>query len=91
MNLFLLLFQDSDMKLVFMDDMESWYACHAAFVLPIAYLAYSFHCDLRHSSMSDIKDYLQAGKEAYGFLKSIGMQIRPEGMRRTCKAYGERC
>lgn len=78
-NLFLLLFRDSDMKLVFMDDMESWYACHAAFVLPIAYLAYSFHCDLRHSSMSDIRDYLQAGKEAYGFLKSIGMQIRPKG------------
>lgn len=86
-SLFRLLFQGSHMKLTFMDDMESWYACHAAFVLPIAYLAYLQHCDLHDAEIRDIRNYLMAGKEAYDFLQSIGMQIRPKGDEKNLNGF----
>lgn len=73
------LFAGSRMKFEFMDDMESWYRCHAAFVLPIAYISYTHHCDLKTCGRDDMKDYITAGSEAYGFLQSIGNKIRPKG------------
>jgi len=72
------LFCGSNMKLCFMDDMESWLFCHVAFILPAVYLSYGHHCNLRTVTMKDITMYVQATKEAYAFLKSIGMQIRPK-------------
>lgn len=76
-TLFRQLFQGSGMKLTFMDDMESWYRCHAVFILPIAYLSYRHHCNLHTCTYRDMKDYICAGTEGYDFLKSIGTRIRP--------------
>ena len=71
------LFDGSKMKLTFMDDMGSWYRCHAAYILPAAYLCYCHHCNLRACTYRDAKAYIRAGTEAYDFLKSIGTRIRP--------------
>lgn len=71
------LFKGSSMQLEWMDDMESWYDCHAAFIIPIACIAYAHHCDIRTCGKQDMIDYLKAGKEAYDFLKSIHVPIRP--------------
>lgn len=73
------LFCGSKMKLKYEDDMESWYRCHAAFIIPVACLSYIYHCDLRTCTWADAKKYIAAGSEAYGFLESIGTQIRPKG------------
>lgn len=73
------LFAGSSMKLLFEDDMESWYRCHAAFIIPIACIAYSRHCNIRTCSRKDVEDYIAAGTEAYDFLQSIGTPIRPKG------------
>lgn len=73
------LFQGSCMKLAFEDDMESWYHCHAAFVLPAAYLSYANGCDLHRASMRQIRDWVKAGAEAYALLQSLGFEIRPKG------------
>lgn len=72
------IFATSDMKVTFMDDMQSWYRCHVAFVLPIAYLCYLHHCNLRTCTYRDTKAYIRAGAEAYDFLKFIGTTIRPK-------------
>ena len=72
------LFQDSEMKLSYMDDMESWYRCHAAFVLPIAYLAYMHHCNLEACGWKDADAYVRAVRESYAFLWSVGTKIRPK-------------
>lgn len=61
------IFATSDMKVTFMDDMQSWYRCHVAFVLPIAYLCYLHHCNLRTCTYRDTKAYIRAGAEAYDF------------------------
>lgn len=73
------LFHGSRMKLDFEDDMESWYRCHAAFIIPVACISYIYHCNVRTCSWNDISRYIKAGSEAYGFLMSIGTQIRPKG------------
>lgn len=73
------LFSGSSMRLDFEDDMESWYRCHAAFIVPIACIAYTHHCNIRTCGWKEVKSYLQAGAEAYAFLQSIGTPIRPKG------------
>jgi len=72
------LFGKTRVKLDFMDDMANWYRCHAAFILPVAYLAYAHQCNLRICSYRDAKNYIVAGAEDYDFLKSIGALIRPK-------------
>lgn len=76
---FMRLFSGSRVKLEFQDDMESWYRCHAAFIVPAACISYAHECNLRTCSMKDVKNYIEAGAEAYAFLESIGTQIRPKG------------
>lgn len=73
------LFRGSRMKLDYEDDMESWYRCHAAFVIPIACIAYIHHCNIRTCVMEDMKNYIRAGAEGYAFLESTGTKIRPKG------------
>lgn len=73
------LFSGSDMKLEYEDNMESWYICHAAFIIPAACISYIHHCNLKTCTMQDVKDYIEAGGKAYSFLESIGIPIRPKG------------
>ena len=73
------LFAGSCMKLTFLDDMESWYRCHAAFILPAVCLFYGHSCDLHTCSFRDITLWIRAGKDGYDFLSSIGTRIWPVG------------
>ena len=34
---------------VYQPDMDAWYKCHMAFILPICYLSYALNCDLTHA------------------------------------------
>lgn len=81
------LFCGSQMKLEYEDDMESWYRCHVAFIIPVACLSYIYHCNLRTCTWADVKKYIIAGTEAYGFLESIGTQIRPKGDEKNLRGF----
>ena len=63
--------------LEFMDDMEGWLYCHAAFILPIVYLSYKRGCDLRTAAKQEVNDITAAAKEAYGLIKRAGIKICP--------------
>lgn len=81
------LFQGSRVKLKYEDDMESWYRCHAAFIIPVACLSYIYHCNLKKCTWADVKRYIEAGSEAYDFLMSIGTQIRPKGDEKNLRGF----
>ena len=72
-------FGDTGYQLEWMDDMEGWLYCHAAFILPIVYLSYRLNCDLTKASREDIADVLSAAEEGYKLIDHAGMQIRPKG------------
>lgn len=72
-------FKNTKYKLNFMSNMDTWYKCHLAFVIPIAYLSYSVDCDLRKTTSSQRKLLIDATNEAYNLLKSLKYQILPIG------------
>lgn len=71
------MFDGTDYRLKWQDDMESYLICHLAAILPIAYLTYICDGDLRRSTGKQRKMMLLASHEAYGFLKSKGFEICP--------------
>ena len=60
------------------NNMDAWYKCHLAFILPIVYLSYALDCDLRRATGKQIKTGLQAVREGYGLLDALGHPILPE-------------
>lgn len=73
------LFSKTEYELKWMPDMDSWYKCHLAFVLPGAYLSYQMNCNLYHVKMKQIALMLDACSEAYTALEELGYTILPEG------------
>ena len=71
-------FDKTAYKLIFERDMEGWLYCHAAFILPLAYVIYRYECNLRHLSFKELDKVIQAIKEAYGLFKISGIKIRPD-------------
>lgn len=63
----------------YVPDMDAWYKCHAAFILPIAYLCYQTDCDLRWATRRQRRMLLDAAAEGYRLLRSLGCPILPEG------------
>lgn len=61
------------------EDMDAWLKCHAAFILPIAYLSYASGCDLRKSTAAQRRLCLDATGEAYSLLSLLGFPILPRG------------
>lgn len=71
-------FGDTGYQLQWMDDMEGWLRCHAAFILPVVYLSYRLNCDLKKADLNDIDHLLAAVQEGYGLIKHSGIPIRPK-------------
>lgn len=61
------------------DDMDAWYKCHAAFIVPIARLCYIVGCDLRKTTGKQRKVLFDATSNAFDALRKCGCPIRPEG------------
>ena len=72
-------FGDSGYRLHWMDDMEGWLYCHAAFILPVVYISYRLNCDLTKASLDGMKEVLTAAEEGYKLVEHSGMKIRPKG------------
>lgn len=73
------LFGGTKYRLTWMPDMDAWYKCHLAFILPVAYLCYTTGCNLRRASGAQRKRLLDAAAEGYGLLSALGSPILPAG------------
>ncbi len=72
-------FAGADFEIKWMDNMDAWYKCHAAFIVPIARLCYTVGCELRKCTGKQRKTLLDATSNAFEALKKSGCLIRPEG------------
>lgn len=73
------LFAGQAYRVDYMPDMDAWYKCHLAFILPIAYLCYQTGCDLRRSTALQRRRLMDAVAEGYRLLRLLGYPILPEG------------
>ncbi len=64
-------------RLTWAADMDAWYKCHLAFILPVCYLSYAMDCDLRQATGKQVKQAMEAAKEGYGLLHALGYPILP--------------
>ena len=71
-------FAGTKYRLTWSTNMDAWYKCHPAFILPIAYLSYALGCDLKRATGRQIKTGLRAVREGYELLKALGYPILPE-------------
>ena len=72
-------FGDTSYQLQWMDDMEGWLYCHAAFILPVVYISYRLNCDLTKANLAEMTEVLSASEEGYNLVKASGIPIRPKG------------
>lgn len=72
-------FNGAKYRLTWEDNMNAWYICHLAFVIPVCYLCYSCGCDLRKSTSGQRKLCLDAADCVFGAVKAAGIEIRPVG------------
>lgn len=79
------LFQGTKYALEWMPNMDAWYKCHVACILPICYLCYTTGCNLRHSNRRQRKQLLDAIIEAYALLTELGYPLLPPGEEDYCK------
>jgi 2-dehydropantoate 2-reductase len=73
------LFSGTKYSLKWESDMDGWYKCHLALILPIAYLCYLTGCDLHKATHAQRKLLLDAANEGFELLKRLGIAIRPAG------------
>jgi 2-dehydropantoate 2-reductase len=73
------LFSGTKYRLKWEEDMDGWYKCHLALILPIAYLCYGTGCDLRKATKAQRKLLLDAADEGFTMLRQCGVVIRPAG------------
>lgn len=79
------IFAKTGYELNWVSDMDAWYKCHLAKILPQAYLTYALECNLYKATMKQIALSLDASYEAYCALREMGYEILPEGSERHYK------
>lgn len=80
-------FSGTKYRLTWCSNMDAWYKCHLAFILPIVYLSYILDCDLRWATGKQIKEGLQAVREGYELLDVLGYPILPEGTMEKLRGF----
>lgn len=73
------LVQGTGYRLRWHDDMESFFKCHVAAVLPLGYLAYGAECDYKKTTRQQRRLCMDASLEGYDLLLKLGYSIVPEG------------
>ena len=72
-------FRGTKYRLTWVHNMDAWYKCHLAFILPVCYLSYTLNCDLTRAKGQQIRQMLDAVDEGYRLLSALGYPILPEG------------
>jgi 2-dehydropantoate 2-reductase len=72
-------FENTRYRLIFMENMDAWLKCHAAFILPIAFACYYADGDLRRVSQNSkiLNLMIDAIDDAYRIVKAAGYPIMP--------------
>lgn len=76
------IFSGTKYKPAYTSDMDAWYKCHLALVLPGAYLCYLNGCNLKKASQYQLRQMMAAVREGYGLLQALGYPILPKGSER---------
>lgn len=71
-------FSIKDYKITPISDMQAYYLCHVAEVMPYGYMCYKCGCNLKKLRRHDIQLIMQASKECFAYLKSTGVSVMPE-------------
>lgn len=79
------MFVKTGYELNWVSDMDAWYKCHLAKILPQAYLTYALEGNLYKATMKQIALSLDASYEAYRALREMGYAILAEGSERHYK------
>lgn len=74
------IFQDTNLMVKFVKEMDSWLKYHLAFILPIAYACYSCMGDLRKLAWNKkaINQIIDAIEEGYKVLEDLGYPLEPK-------------
>ena len=72
-------FSIKDYKVTPISDMQAYYLCHVAEVMPYGYMCYKCGCNLKQLTRRDIEFIMQASKECFAYLKSAGVSVMPKG------------
>lgn len=59
------------------ENMDAWLKCHAAFILPVAYVCYATGFCLPRATKKQLDMAMDAALEGYAVLKKLGYPIRP--------------
>ena len=73
------LFRNTGYRLRWHENMESFFCCHVAAILPLGYLAYGAGCDFKQTTRAQRRRSMEASAEAYALLRELGYAIVPEG------------
>lgn len=79
------LFKGTKYGLEWMPNMDAWYKCHVACILPVCYVCYATGCNLRRATRPQRKQLLDAIVEGYGLLTALGYPLLPPGEEDYCK------
>lgn len=70
-------FEGSGYRLTEEINMDAWLKCHAAFILPIAYICYATDYRLPKATGKQLELAMDAALEGYAALRALGYPIRP--------------
>lgn len=73
------MFAGTGYRLRFAQDMDAWYKCHLALILPTGYVCYATDCDLSKTDRSQRRGVLDAAAEGFGLLSALGYPLQPNG------------
>lgn len=73
------IFSGTKYLLSYFPDMDAWYQCHLALILPVGYVCYANGCDLTKASRTQLQMMKAAVREGYGLLQSLNYPILPQG------------
>ena len=71
------LFANTSCKLRWISDMYGYYWCHIAEIMPYAYMCYGMNYELKKITRKDVKQIVQASREAFTFLEESRIAVMP--------------
>ena len=74
------IFAGTKYRPAYCSDMDAWYKCHLALILPVGYVCYANGCDLKKASRAQLRQMMAAIGESYGLLRALGCPILPRGV-----------
>jgi 2-dehydropantoate 2-reductase len=72
-------FHQAKCKLTFFDNMDAYYKCHLAFILPVCFACYACDGNLKKADTKLLNQVVDAVNEGYSLLETLGYPFVPPG------------